>query len=145
MTERLKPESRDQFIHFSRLTTRWGDNDVYGHVNNVIYYAWFDTVINEMLIARGLASQQEGAPIGLVVATQCQYFESVSYPTPIEIGVRVESLGTSSVTYRLGVFSPETTLSLACGRYTHVYVDATERRPVALTAIHREVFESLKI
>jgi acyl-CoA thioester hydrolase len=113
MTERFKPESRDCFPYLDEVTTRWGDNDVYGHVNNVVYYAWFDSVVNRMLIERGLAPGRvddpaaAGLPIGLVVATKCQYFESVAYPGKVEIGLRVESTGNTSVTYRLGVFTPE--------------------------------------
>lgn len=150
MTERFKPESRDHFPYIERLTTRWSDNDVYGHVNNVIYYAWFDSTVNRMLIERKLAPARvddpafADMPIGLVVATQCQYFESASYPDAIEIGLRVESLGGTSVTYRLGVFTPGIDSSLAAARYTHVYVDRASRRPVPLTDAHRRVFESLR-
>lgn len=148
MTERLSAEPRDAFRHFAPVTTRWADNDVYGHVNNVVYYAWFDSVVNAMLIERGLAPRHgEGAtpalPIGLVVATSCQYFASVSFPTPVEIGLRVEAIGRSSVTYRLGVFTAAAVDCLAAGRFTHVYVDTATRKPVPLPQGHRAVFEAL--
>jgi len=148
MTDRMTPEPRDAFRHFAPVTTRWADNDVYGHVNNVVYYAWFDSVVNAMLIERGLAprhgdGEAHTLPIGLVVATSCQYFASVSFPTPVEIGVRVEAMGRSSVTYRLGVFTAEAETCLAAGRFTHVYVDNASRKPVPLPEGHRAVFESL--
>jgi acyl-CoA thioester hydrolase len=150
MTERFTPESRDCFPYIESLSTRWGDNDVYGHVNNVVYYAWFDSAVNRMLIERGLAPEPAHAaaaadlPIGLVVATQCQYFESVAYPSPVEIGLRVEAIGNASVTYRLAVFTPGTAMSLAAARYTHVYVDRETRRPTPLSPAHRQVFEALQ-
>jgi acyl-CoA thioester hydrolase len=147
--ERFAPEPRSNFRHFDVVTTRWNDNDIYGHVNNAVYYAWFDSVVNAMLIAKGLSAQSLDAsnssmPIGLVVSTQCQYFSPVSYPAPVEIGLRVEAIGKSSVTYRLDVFSGADELSLAGARYTHVYVDSATRRPVLLPDQHRAVFEELR-
>ncbi|MBO9357180.1 acyl-CoA thioesterase [Bordetella petrii] len=138
MTDRLLPEDRDAYRHFTPITTRWMDNDVYGHVNNVVYYSWFDTAVNAMLIAEGIAGAASPEAIGLVASTQCQYFESVSFPAPVEIGLRVARLGTSSVTYRLGVYTGQRRASHASGIFTHVYVDPQTRRPVALPARHRE-------
>lgn len=133
--ERFAPELRSDFRYFDEVTTRWNDNDIYGHVNNVVYYAWFDSVVNCMLIAKGLSSislakSDSSSPIGLVVSTQCQYFSPISYPDPVEIGLRVESIGRSSVTYRFGVFSAANEFSLASARYTHAYVDCFTRRPI---------------
>ncbi len=150
MTDRLSPEARTAFRHFAPVTTRWSDNDVYGHVNNVVYYAWFDSVVNAMLIAQGLAPHHgeggpDDGPIGLVVATSCQYFASVAFPTPVEIGLRVEAVGNASVTYRLGVFVEGQTDCLAAGRFTHVYVDRQTRRPTALPDGHRQVFAGLTV
>ena len=138
MTDRLLAEGRDAYRHFTPITTRWMDNDVYGHVNNVVYYSWFDTAVNGLLIAEGIAGAASPDAIGLVVGTQCQYFEPVSFPTPVEIGLRVVKLGTSSVTYRLGVFTAQRPDSHATGLFTHVYVDPHARRPVTIPAHHRE-------
>ena len=138
MTDRLPAEGRDAYRHFTPIATRWMDNDVYGHVNNVVYYSWFDTAVNGMLIAEGIAGADSPEAIGLVVGTQCQYFEPVSFPTPVEIGLRVDKVGTSSVTYRLGVFTAHHPGSHASGVFTHVYVDPDSRRPVPVPARHRE-------
>ncbi|MBV7481947.1 thioesterase family protein [Bordetella sp. BOR01] len=138
MTDRLLAEGRDAYRHFTPITTRWMDNDIYGHVNNVVYYSWFDTAVNGLLIAEGIAGSDSPEAIGLVVGTQCQYFEPVSFPTPVEIGLRVVKLGTSSVTYQLGVFTTQRPYSHATGMFTHVYVDPHARRPVAIPARHRE-------
>src|SRR3546814_758199 len=136
-TDTLFPYRRSSDL-FTPITTRWMDNDVYGHVNNVVYYSWFDTAVNGLLSAEGIAGADSPEAIGLVVGTQCQYFESVSFPTPVEIGLRVLRLGASSVTYRLGVFTSQRPSSHACGVFTHVYVDPQSRRPVAMPARHRE-------
>ena len=138
MTDRLLAEGRDAYRHFTPIATRWMDNDVYGHVNNVVHYSWFDTAVNGMLIAEGIAGADSPEAIGLVVGTQCQYFEPISFPTPVEIGLRVARLGDSSVTYRLGVFTTRRTASHASGVFTHVYVDPRSRRPVAIPQRHRE-------
>jgi len=138
MTERLAPEERAAYRHFTPIATRWMDNDVYGHVNNVVYYSWFDTAVNGMLIAEGIAGADSPTAIGLVVGSQCQYFEPVSFPTPVEIGLRVARLGTSSVTYRLGVFSAGRQACHATGLFTHVYVDPRSRRPVPVPDRHRQ-------
>jgi acyl-CoA thioester hydrolase len=138
MTERLQPDSRDAYLHFTPITTRWMDNDVYGHVNNVIYYSWFDTAVNRLLIEEGLAGAAQPDAIGLVVGTQCQYFESVSFPTPVEIGLRIVRLGGSSVGYELGVFTSASQLAHARASFTHVYVHPQTRRPVPLPMRVRE-------
>ncbi|MCD0505771.1 acyl-CoA thioesterase [Bordetella petrii] len=138
MTDRLLAEHRNAYRHFTPITTRWMDNDVYGHVNNVVYYSWFDTAVNGMLIAEGIAGADSPEAIGLVVGTQCQYFEPVSFPTPVEIGLRVAKLGTTSVTYQLGVFTGQRDASHAGGVFTHVYVDPQSRRPVPIPERHRE-------
>ncbi len=132
MAERLTPDTRDSYRHFTQIATRWMDNDSYGHVNNVIYYAWFDTAVNRMLILEGLTGASSPDAIGLVVGTECQYFEPVSFPEPIEIGMRVVKLGSSSVTYQLGVFTEGSDMSHARATYTHVYVAPDTRRPVPM-------------
>ncbi len=132
MTTRPEPRARAAYRHSTTITTRWADNDAYGHVNNTIYYAWFDTAVNEWLIANGLLDIVDGDPIGLVVETGCRYFASLEYPGAVEVHLGVERLGRSSVTYRLGVFAPGATSPAAEGHFTHVYVDRISRRPVTL-------------
>ena len=129
---RAQPQPRSAFAHFDRVTTRWSDNDVYGHVNNVLYYSWFDAAVNRYLMERGALDIHQGETIGLVIETQCNYFAPVAFPQAIDVGVRVASLGRSSVRYELGIFVAGEALSAACGHFVHVYVDRTHRRPVAL-------------
>jgi len=126
------PESRAAYVHFAPITTRWMDNDMYGHVNNVVYYSYFDTVVNSYLIQHGVLDVQAGATIGLVIETQCNYFSPLSFPEPVVAGLRVARLGTSSVRYEVGLFRGDDTTSAAQGHFVHVYVDRETRRPVAL-------------
>ena len=143
MSGRAAPRGRDHYRHFSTVTLRWADNDAYGHANNVVYYAWFDTAVNEWLIANGLLDIDRGDPIGLVVETGCRYFASLAYPGTVEIGLAVERLGTSSVTYRLGVFGEGAEAPAAEGHFTHVYVDRASRRPVAVPDAWRKALETI--
>jgi acyl-CoA thioester hydrolase len=119
------------------LTTRWGDNDVYGHINNVVYYGWFDTAVNAWLIEQGLLDVAGGDPIGLVVETGCRYARSLAYPEPVEVGLGIEHVGRSSVRYGLGVFGQSSDEAAAQGHFVHVYVDRLSRRPVELPAAWR--------
>ncbi|HEY7902985.1 MAG TPA: thioesterase family protein [Casimicrobiaceae bacterium] len=122
--------TREAFRHFQRIATRWMDNDPYAHVNNVVYYAWFDTVVNEHLI-RAAGLEIERAPaIGLVVETQCRYFAPLAFPDGVEAGLAVTRLGRSSVTYALGIFREGEAAAAAAGRLVHVWVDRATRRPV---------------
>ena len=123
---------REAFALFEPVSTRWADNDVYGHVNNVAYYAFFDTAVNRVLIRDCGLDIHEGSVIGLVVETGCRYHAPLAFPQDLEIGVAVERLGTSSVTYALGVFEVGGACSAADGRFVHVYVDRASRRPVPL-------------
>jgi acyl-CoA thioester hydrolase len=129
---RRAPEPRSAFAAFSPITTRWMDNDVYGHVNNVVYYSFFDTAVNGLLIAAGALDIHAGAVIGLVVETQCNYFAPIAFPQAVTAGVRVARLGGSSVRYEIGLFADEAPLSAASGHFVHVYVDRATRRPVPL-------------
>jgi acyl-CoA thioester hydrolase len=114
------------------------DNDVYGHVNNAVYYSFFDTAVNAYLIERGVLEPQSSEVIGLVVETGCKYFSSLSFPQTVEAGLRVARLGRSSVRYEIGLFPQGAAASAACGHFVHVYVDRHTRRPVALPdALHR--------
>ncbi|NYT65274.1 acyl-CoA thioesterase [Alcaligenaceae bacterium] len=139
MTTRLGPDTRQTYKHYTDISTRWMDNDCYGHVNNVIYYSWFDTAVNGMLLAQKIAGAASPEAIALVVKTGCEYFESVSFPQPVEIGLRVIKLGSSSATYELGVFTPDQPLCHARGTFVHVYVDPATRRPIQIPQRHREV------
>ena len=132
MSTRPQAQPRERFAHFETLSTRWMDNDVYGHLNNVVHYSLFDTAVNRYLIQRGALDIHGGAVIGLVVHTQCHYFESLAFPQTVHAGLRVAQLGRSSVRYELGLFAGDATLSAALGQFTHVYVDRQTRRPVAL-------------
>jgi len=125
------------------IPTRWMDNDVYGHVNNVVYYSFFDTVVNATLIERGLLDPVSSEVIGLVVETGCRYAESLSFPETVEAGMRVAKLGTSSVRYEIGLFSQGREEAVAEGFFVHVYVDSKTRRPTALPAGLRGFLETL--
>ena len=129
---------RDAYGAWRRIGTRWGDNDAYGHVNNIVYYSWFDTAVNAWLIEAGLLDVAAGDPIGLVVETGCRYARPLAYPEPVEVGLAVERVGRSSVHYRLGVFALGAAEAAAEGRFVHVYVSRETRRPVPLPQAWRE-------
>jgi acyl-CoA thioester hydrolase len=133
-TDRPQPTSRDDYRVFRPIGTRWMDNDVYGHVNNVVYYSWFDTVVNGYLIEQGALDIERGETIGLVVETHCNYFAPLAFPQVVEGGLRVAATGTSSVRYEIGLFAPGEARSAARGHFVHVYVDRVTRRPVPLPA-----------
>ena len=145
MTEAAKPqpEPRTAYKAFRTITTRWMDNDAYGHVNNVVYYSWFDTVVNAHLIDQGVLDIHAGETIGLVIETQCNYFASVAFPQTVEAGLRVARIGKSSVRYEVGLFIQGEELTAAKGHFVHVYVDRANRRPTALPAPLQSVLEAL--
>jgi acyl-CoA thioester hydrolase len=126
------------------IQTRWMDNDVYGHVNNVVYYSWFDTAVNRFLIDKGVLDIAKSEVIGLVVATNCAYFASVAFPDEIVAGLRVAHLGTSSVRYEVGLFRAGETHPAAAGEFTHVYVDRATSRPVPLPEKLRATLEAIR-
>ncbi|MFV3131685.1 acyl-CoA thioesterase [Niveispirillum sp. KHB5.9] len=134
---------RDEYRHFRRLDTRWMDNDVYGHVNNVTYYSYFDTGVNAYLIEKGVLDIHAGTTIGLVVETGCRYFASVAFPDTLEVAIRVAHLGNSSVRYEVAIFKEGEGTAAAAGHFTHVYVDRDSRRPAALPADLRAALEVL--
>ena len=126
------PKARGAYRHFQQISTRWMDNDAYGHINNVVYYSYFDTVVNRYLIEAGVLDVQRGAVIGLVVETHCNYFSPLSFPQTVDTGLRVAKLGASSVRYEIGLFGGGAPLTAACGHFVHVYVDRESRRPAPL-------------
>lgn len=140
---RPQPVARSAFRAWRSIPTRWADNDVYGHVNNVIYYSWFDTAVNAHLIENGALDIHGGDVIGLVVETQCRYFAPLAFPQHVDAGIRVAHLGTSSVRYEVGLFAAGSGLAAACGHFVHVYVDRASRRPVALPCALRGVLAAL--
>jgi acyl-CoA thioester hydrolase len=138
-----QPESREAYKAHRLITTRWMDNDVYGHVNNVVYYSWFDTAVNATLIEQGVLDIHGGQTIGLVIETQCNYFAPLAFPQNIEAGIRVAKLGTSSVRYEVGLFAQGEPLTAAKGHFVHVYVDRESRRPVPLPVPLKQFLETL--
>lgn len=138
-----QPEPRNAYPVFRTLTTRWMDNDAYGHVNNVVYYSWFDTAVNAFLVERGVLDIEHGQTIGLVIETQCNYFAPLAFPQNVEAGIRVARLGASSVRYEVGLFAEGEALTAARGHFIHVYVDRATRRPVPLPAPLKTVLETL--
>ncbi len=137
------PQSRAHYIFFSPVQTRWEDNDVYGHINNAVYYSYFDSAVNAYLIEQDALNIHEGEEIGLVVESGCQYFSELAYPEKIEVGLRVGHLGNSSVRYELALFAKGEHTAAAQGFFTHVYVDRESRRPKQLSARLRKVLEAL--
>ena len=147
MSATLRPqaESRSAYRAFRNIGTRWSDNDVYGHVNNVVYYSWFDTAVNGLLIEQGAIDIYTGKVIGLVIETQCNYFAPLAFPEPVVAGIRVAHIGSSSVRYEVGLFpADESQLCAARGHFIHVYVDRDTRRPAPLPPELLSVLETLK-
>lgn len=144
------PLSLSNFAHIGDISTRWMDNDVYGHINNVVYYSFFDTAVNGYLIEQGAldianGAATKGAVIGLVVETQCNYFKPIAFPDKIRAGIRVTHLGTSSVRYEVGIFRNDDMQTSAQGHFVHVYVDRASGRPVALPAALRTALTRLEV
>ena len=123
---------RGDYAHFQPITTRWHDNDVYGHVNNVVYYSYFDSAVNTYLIEVGGLDIHEGEVIGFVVSSSCDYFASIAFPERIEVGLRVGKLGNSSVQYELAIFKAGEEEACAAGRFVHVFVDRASNHPVSI-------------
>jgi len=142
---RTEAKRRSDYRHFHAITTRWMDNDAYGHVNNVVYYSWFDTVVNQFLITNGALDIERSTVIGLVIETQCNYFASVAFPDCIEAGVRVTKLGNSSVRYEVGIFLAGADSASAQGHFVHVYVDRVTRKPSAIPDKMRHLLQSIQV
>lgn len=141
--DKPQAEGRAGYRAFRAIPTRWMDNDAYGHVNNVVYYSWFDTAVNAHLVEQGALDIHHGETIGLVIETQCNYFAPVEFPQVVEAGLRVARLGNSSVRYEVGLFLQGGASTVAKGHFVHVYVDRATRRPVPLPQPLKKVLESL--
>ncbi|MBU7573951.1 MAG: acyl-CoA thioesterase [Hydrogenophaga sp.] len=135
---------RSAYRVFRPIGTRWSDNDIYGHVNNVVYYSWFDTAVNAHLIEQGALDIHGGEVIGLVIETQCNYFAPLAFPQTVWAGLRVAHLGSSSVRYEVGLFADGEETAAACGHFVHVYVNRETRRPVPLPDILKKTLETLR-
>ncbi|MEM1132065.1 MAG: thioesterase family protein [Pseudomonadota bacterium] len=143
--ERPQPPKRSDYAEFVAITSRWSDNDIYGHINNAISYFYFDTAVNELLIGHDVLDIHGGETIGLVVETRCSYHKPMAFPDRIHAGVRVEHIGTSAVRYGVALFTNADDSASAHGEFTHVYVDRENRRPVSLPTDLRGVLEKLQI
>ena len=142
---RPTPHVRAGYPHFLTITTRWMDNDAYGHVNNVVYYSFFDTVVNTFLIENGVLDVEKSPVIGFAVETGCNYFAPLTYPQNVVAGLRVAHIGNSSVRYEIAIFADNADIAAAQGHFVHVYVDRVTRRPVAaLPDRFRKALESLR-
>ena len=143
MSTKRQATSRARYRHLSTIETRWADNDAYGHVNNMVYYQFFDTAVNRRLVEAGALDIGNSDVIGLVVETQCTYFSSVSFPDLVTVGLKVLHLGNSSVRYEIAVFRNEQDEASAVGEFVHVYVDRKTNRPVPIPTNVREVLVPL--
>ena len=144
MSGRAPPESRARYRHFQAIPTRWMDNDLYGHVNNVVYYSYFDTLINRYLIEEGGLDIHRATVIGIAVETQCRFHRSFAYPETIDAGLRVGKLGNSSVRYEIGLFRQGMDAPAAVGEFVHVFVAREDERPTAMPAGIRDCLVRLK-
>jgi acyl-CoA thioester hydrolase len=139
------PHQRSAYRHFLPIATRWMDNDVYGHVNNVVYYSYFDTVVNEYLISQGVLDVAQGPVIGLVVETGCSYFAPIAFPEKIVAGLRVAKIGNSSVRYEVALFRNGSDEAIAQGHFVHVYVDRLNSKPRALAKPLKTALQRIQV
>ncbi|MDE0854304.1 MAG: thioesterase family protein [Nevskia sp.] len=137
--------ARQAYPHFQTITTRWKDNDIYGHVNNVEYYSYFDTVINAWLIREGGLDIHGGASIGVCAESHCRFLDSLAFPDNVDAGLRVAKLGNSSVRYEIGLFRAGADTPAAEGWFVHVFVDRDGRRPQAISGRLRSALERLQM
>ncbi|HEX9173616.1 MAG TPA: thioesterase family protein [Telluria sp.] len=141
----MRDAPRSAFPHFLSIQTRWMDNDVYGHVNNVQYYSYFDTAVNQFLIERGVLDIHKGDVVGFVVDSGCSYFSPLAFPDTVHVGIRVARLGSSSVRYEIGIYRNEDAMPAASGHFVHVYVDRASNRSVPIPDAVREVLQMITI
>ena len=138
-------ETRDRYPHFLSIQTRWSDNDIYGHVNNVTYYSYFDTVVNSFLIDQGGLDIQTDSVIGVAVETMCKFNKPLAYPEVLEAGLRVGKLGNSSVRYEIGIFQEGAAEAAAMGHFVHVFVDRATGKPAPIPDAIRSALERIKV
>jgi acyl-CoA thioester hydrolase len=143
MVSREVRADRSEFKVWRRFTTRWGDNDAYGHVNNAVFYQWFDSAVNAWLVEQRMLDIESGDPIGLVVETCCSYLAPLTFPDDVEVGLAVAELGRSSIRYRIGVFADGAATAAAQGEFVHVVVDRVSRRPVEIPVDWRQKLETI--
>ena len=143
MSDELR-RHRSDYAAFRRISSRWMDNDVYGHVNNVVYYSYFDTAVNGFLIEACATDIRRLPAIGVVAETSCRFLAELSFPDDVTAGLRVERLGRSSVVYQIGLFRNQSEEACAIGRFVHVYVDAQSRRPVPVPDVVRAALAVLQ-
>ncbi len=137
-------ETRDRYRALAVMDTRWMDNDAYGHVNNVVYYSFFDSAVNRWLVEQGVLDIATSPTIGLVVETQCRYLASITFPDRVTAGLRVPHLGTSSVRYEIGLFRNDDEVAAAHGHFVHVYVDRVTRKKMPIPVEVRSALEALQ-
>lgn len=140
---RRPPPNRDDFKAWREVSTRWADNDSYGHVNNTVYYEWFDTAVNAWLIDQGILDLSNGDPIGLVVETRCSFSSPLAFPQQVDVGLAIAALGRSSIRYRIGIFAKGSETAAADGEFVHVVVGRLSRRPVEIPAEWRRKLLSI--
>lgn len=145
MSARATPSSRADYRAFRAIPTRWMDNDIYGHMNNVVHYSLFDTAVNGWLVGQGVLDIHGGGQIGLVVETGCRYFAEMAFPDVVTAGIRVAKLGSSSVRYEIGLFRNDEDSAAAEGFFVHVYVDRATRRPKPLGEALRAALEGIAL
>jgi len=145
MNEPTPFTQRTDYRHFISISTRWMDNDIYGHVNNVQYYSYFDTAVNRYLIDQAVLDIHQGEVIGLVVENHCQYYHSIAFPEEVTAGIAVSKLGNSSVRYEIGLFTADTLTPAARGYFVHVYVNRATQRPTPLPAPLRAALEKIAV
>ena len=138
-------ETRDRFVHFLAIPTRWMDNDLYGHVNNVVYYSYFDTVINQYLIAQGGLDIAQAPVIGIAAESLCRFRRELTFPQVVEAGLRVAHLGNSSVRYEIGLFTQDQEQAAAAGYFVHVFVRRDTNKPVPIPSTIRQALERLRV
>ena len=143
MNDRIKPSVRGDYRLFRTIQTRWMDNDIYGHMNNVVHYSLFDTAVNGWLLESGLIDLHEGRNVFFVVETGCRYFSELAFPDVVTAGIRVAKLGTSSIRYEIGLFRNHDEQAAAEGFFVHVHVDRETRKPAPLGPASREALESV--
>ena len=138
-------ETRASYKHFLTIATRWMDNDVYGHVNNVVYYSYFDTVVNDYLMRHGGLDYRDGTVVGLVVETMCQYKKSLAFPESVDVGLRVTKMGNSSVRFEIGIFKQGDDEPAAFGHFVHVFIERSMQKAVVIPEAFRRALERISV